>query len=123
MKITEAWIRDHVNYGAPNRDQVKLLGLTWPLRSGWMQSVEGNHISDEDAAKFEILHGTKKKDRPEKIAAVEEVKQEDFLTSEFKSIMSEPVKSKFRTTKICDCQFDVPPWEDCIKCPLQHGER
>lgn len=41
--------------GGWNRQQIILLGLTWPPHKGWRKDVIGNPISEEDAKRFVSL--------------------------------------------------------------------
>ena len=53
MRITRTFIEKGVSdRGGWNKPQVLALGLTWPLEQGWMESVIGREISDENARTF-----------------------------------------------------------------------
>lgn len=53
-KVTAEWLNKHrTAKGAFTKNQVLALGLKWPPRSGWMQELEGEFISSEQARLFE----------------------------------------------------------------------
>lgn len=43
--------------GGWNRKQIEILGLEWPPRKGWQQTVLGKPITQEDAKRFVELNG------------------------------------------------------------------
>jgi len=53
MKITWEFIKAGVSdRGGWNKPQILALGLTWPLQRGWIQTILGREISDENAKTF-----------------------------------------------------------------------
>lgn len=58
MKITLAHIEQGRSVrGGLNREQVELLGASWPLKDGWMRKVIGTDISIRDYDRFLSLQG------------------------------------------------------------------
>lgn len=63
MKITRNFInkgasyQEGHNYSGWNSEQIKILGLNFPLKKGWISSVLGKEISEEEAKKFIELRG------------------------------------------------------------------
>ena len=52
--ITKEWLdSNRTAKGAFTRKQIQALGIKWPPRSGWMQSVIGEMITHEQARQFE----------------------------------------------------------------------
>ncbi len=52
--ITKEWLdSNRTDKGAFTRKQIQALGIKWPPRSGWMQSVVGEMITHEQARQFE----------------------------------------------------------------------
>jgi hypothetical protein len=47
--------------GGWKKEQVALLGISWPLKKGWIETVIGRRISRRDAEKFLSLKGRKGK--------------------------------------------------------------
>lgn len=53
MVITEEWLRSNMNGGiGVTAEQIRALGFTWPPKKGWLKSVIGTEITDEQAEKF-----------------------------------------------------------------------
>ena len=53
VKITEAFIRSNKTArGAWTKEQLRILGVPWPPRKGWVLGVVGKEIDDETAAAF-----------------------------------------------------------------------
>lgn len=54
MRITKEWIFDNrTDKGGWTRAQLSAVGVEWPARSGWIDRLVGQTISDEIAKKFE----------------------------------------------------------------------
>jgi len=52
--VTRAWVMEHrTPRGAWTRDQIEQLGLTWPMRHGWIDRVSGREITEEAQQRFE----------------------------------------------------------------------
>ena len=51
--ITEDWIRKNTNCCTPTKKQMKAIGETYPLRTGWLEKIIGKEISLEAKEKFE----------------------------------------------------------------------
>jgi len=59
MKITESLIQAGKSLrGGWTREQVELLGESWPLRPSWQSKAVGRFIKPEDAERFLDLRGT-----------------------------------------------------------------
>jgi len=59
MKITLSLIESGKSLrGGWTRDQVELLGESWPLRPNWQGKAVGRFIKPEDAERFLDLRGT-----------------------------------------------------------------
>ncbi len=54
MIITPDWIHKHTTpAGGWNAKQLKILGLRWPARKGWISNISGNVITDQQRIDFE----------------------------------------------------------------------
>lgn len=54
FEVTEQWVRQHQSgNGGWTRDQLEVLGVSWPPREGWIRRVIGMEISDENRERFE----------------------------------------------------------------------
>ena len=54
FKITNEWLDANKTIkGGWTREQVNVLGLSWPLRKNWKKGVIGNFILQSDRIKFE----------------------------------------------------------------------
>ncbi len=61
MKITEEWIKKNMTKGVGiNATQLRLLGLRYPPKNGWLKRLIGKQIDDESARLF-VLSQTKEK--------------------------------------------------------------
>lgn len=56
MKLTYDSLMALFNCGAPNRPQAMMLGLTYPLREGWVDGLIGTEIPDD---RYEFLMSIK----------------------------------------------------------------
>ena len=64
MQITREWIHQNKTpKGGFNRGQIEALGLSWPLKSGWIDKLNGRVITLEQQKRFEDarVNGTPKK--------------------------------------------------------------
>jgi hypothetical protein len=52
MKITRELLWEHSNKGAFTKKQIEALGLTWPPQQGWIWTILGKEITEEQ---FKIL--------------------------------------------------------------------
>lgn len=53
MKITREFIHQGKSKaGGWSRDQVREIGISWPLKTGWIDRSIGQEISDEQAEMF-----------------------------------------------------------------------
>jgi len=60
MILTRRYIMAHrTDKGAWTRPQIEALGLIWPPRKGWIDSVVGREISSENQIRFESRQGIK----------------------------------------------------------------
>ena len=58
MRVTRSWLLKCLpEKGSHNKQQIRLLGLSYPLPAGWMKQVEGLEIPDGAAREFERLSG------------------------------------------------------------------
>ena len=56
--ITDELVRQGENgSGGWNREQLKIIGVGWPPRRGWIRRAIGKVISDDDAARFVSMKG------------------------------------------------------------------
>ena len=54
MIVTREWIHAHKTVrGGWTKRQFAALGVTWPLKHGWLEMVVGLQISDEQVRAFE----------------------------------------------------------------------
>jgi len=54
FKITNEWLDKHrTKNGGWTREQVNVLGLSWPLRKNWKKGITGCSILQSDRIKFE----------------------------------------------------------------------
>ena len=51
--ITKHWIKANTNNCTPTKNQMKAIGESYPLRSGWLEKLIGKEISAEAKVKFE----------------------------------------------------------------------
>lgn len=55
--VTTGWIKANATpAGGYKAEQLKLIGLRYPLVSGWMGAANGRAISEADRLKFESYH-------------------------------------------------------------------
>jgi hypothetical protein len=47
MKITRELLLQYSNNGAFTRKQLEALGLTWPVKKGWIYAVVGKTITED----------------------------------------------------------------------------
>ncbi len=60
MIVTEEWLRANMNGGIGiTAKQLKVLGLLWPPRKGWLKSIIGTEITDKQAEAFSGEKGNK----------------------------------------------------------------
>lgn len=55
--VTKQWVLDHSTTGKSGwtREQLAILGYSWPPPSGWLEAIEGIQISSGRRVKFEFL--------------------------------------------------------------------
>ena len=59
MKLTKKFINDHrTKSGAWTREQLRIIGVSWPPVKGWQSLVDGKEITGAQKAEF-ILGKTK----------------------------------------------------------------
>lgn len=104
--VTTAWIRANATpAGGYRAEQLKLIGVRYPLLPGWMGTAYGRAISIADKQKFEAFHTGYK------------------ATNKSKAVMQAPRQvekdsGSFGQTQAtgavlgCGCTH-VLPWEDC----------
>ena len=104
--VTPEWIRANATpAGGYKAEQLKLIGVRYPLLPGWMGTAYGRAISIADKQKFEAFHTGYK------------------ATNKSKAVMQAPRQvekdaGSFGKTKPTGGVFDcgcthVQPWEDC----------
>lgn len=55
MRVTKEWIHaNKTENGGWTARQLKCLGVSWPPTSGWIERIEGDDISDDNAKYFSI---------------------------------------------------------------------
>lgn len=53
ITITRAFIHNNKTYaGAWTKAQLKVIGIDWPPRAGWMRTIIGNELTDEEVLRF-----------------------------------------------------------------------
>ena len=64
MIITESFLRHntpgHTGAVCPNKAQANILGLTYPLKSGWLNQLIGKTLTKSQAVQFKSLNVTNK---------------------------------------------------------------
>ena len=68
FKVTEKWIMENASYHGPRgnawkRVQVEAIGVSHPLKSGWIQRAEGTEITEENRKRFELFKDTAKREK------------------------------------------------------------
>ena len=54
--ITHEWLEMNATGRASwTREQLRLVGVSWPPKKGWKWRIVGGGISDESATKFEAI--------------------------------------------------------------------
>ena len=54
MIITKKWLEKHaIAYGAWHKNQMDAIGVSWPQKKGWKESVIGKEITLENQMIFE----------------------------------------------------------------------
>ena len=70
MKITQEFVNKHkTEKGGFTREQLLILGVSWPPKKGWMRNVIGKEITDEQEKRF-IRHPVAKQDTRIKSSAL-----------------------------------------------------
>lgn len=104
--VTTGWIKANATpAGGYRAEQLKLIGVRYPLASGWMGTAYGRAITEADRQKFESYHhghGATNKSKAILAAGIKVGKDSgEFGRTECKS------------GYLVDCDCDVLPWEDC----------
>ena len=64
MIITESFLRHNtpgnVSAVCPNKAQAEIIGLTYPLKSGWVNQLIGKKLTKSQVIHFKSLNVTKK---------------------------------------------------------------
>lgn len=95
FRVTQDWIRANATpAGGYKNEQVRLLGLRYPLKHGWTKQCEGRMITNEDRLKFESFHAGYKATKKSTAVMAHVVRQTDVST-------------------VAHCGCDVLPWDDC----------
>lgn len=56
MRITAEWIQDYATRkGGWTQEQLRILGVSWPPKSGWLDKLVGQELSNEKAQQFQQL--------------------------------------------------------------------
>jgi hypothetical protein len=104
--VTTGWIKANATpAGGYKAEQLKLIGVRYPLASGWMGTAYGRAISEADRLKFESYHhghDATKKSKALLAAGVKVGKD----SGEFG-------RTECQSGYLVDCDCDVLPWEDC----------
>lgn len=105
--VTTAWIQANATpAGGYKAEQLKLIGVRYPLISGWMGTAYGRAISIADKQKFEAFHTGYKATKKSK-AVMQAPRQVEKDSSSFGQTQA--------TGGVVDCGCThVQPWEDCI---------
>lgn len=111
-KVSVEWIKQNATpAGGYKADQVKLLGISYPLAHGWMQSADGKIISNEARRKFESFHEGYKASKKSR-AVMESPEMRKPRPIQKQAFFVEPC-AVVNTPPVAGCNCDVLPWEDC----------
>ena len=76
-RITEAWLRANTSFGSATKRQAELLGLGYPLQSGWMRRMDGHFIKVSAAQEFERIYHERRAKHTKRRAARRERGHDD----------------------------------------------
>lgn len=69
MIVTYEWLRQRTfDFHSVSRRQAELLGIHYPLETGWIQDSIGRNLSDDDTREFSIIANVNKHKRDRKYA-------------------------------------------------------
>ena len=100
FSVTTEWIKQNATpAGGYKAEQLRLIGIRYPLRAGWMLAAGGLEITKEAREKFESFHhGYKATKKSKSVLASHARNTQSFGTT---------------TSEVEGCGCDVLPWEDC----------
>lgn len=82
--VTEHWLRKYARPPAGwSAQQIRALGLRYPLRKGWIDKIVGKKVSDAAKARFEALH-------EDRVGMAEEEEPLSDLDREYRAIVGFP---------------------------------
>jgi predicted RNase H-like HicB family nuclease len=111
MKITRELIDSGASSaGGWNKPQLALLGVPWPPERGWPQRIIGTQISEESAAEFVKLKGSKLR-KPKPLSANQEAAREHFEVEKYPPKVAGPYLVSTRQKPIVAGQNKLGPFE------------
>lgn len=113
--VTVEWIKANATpAGGYKAEQVRLIGLRYPLQHGWMQNAAGRLITMESKRKFEAFHGGYKATKKSHSVMASLLPEDSAEPGSPRRAVSGDTYAITRSAPVqsCGCT-DVLPWEDC----------